>query len=379
MTDLEDALRRTLIRAVPYAPRTSEALLTRVEARYRARRRPWSALTIAAAAVAAVATVVSVTALVQHRAAPAGPATGRAVPSATATVRPVPVGTVWPQAVTRVPARLPDGRRYVPLRFLGDRTLLVMSWDSQERRALHNYDLATGTAEQITSVTGRSPENFATGGHDVAWWTIDGARAAVWVAPLAGGPPRKVTTFRGVPDHLAVAGGKVFLSATSGGLFAAPLTGGTAEPVTEAGEASLLDYPWVGTDEPAFTDLLNLRTGKRNRAVVRAGEKDIVCDSGYCALSREGQRFVRRRDGSQERPMGQTGMQPAVPFAGRLHLAATTTGYALIDLATGRAGDFGIRPGADGGLVISGLVTNGRLMSYELGAERIVIDLKNIP
>ncbi|MFC7586114.1 hypothetical protein ACFQYP_22000 [Nonomuraea antimicrobica] len=142
----------------------------------------------------------------------------------------------------------------------------------------------------------------------------------------------------------------------------------------------------MGTAARGFTDLLNLETGERDRAVVRTGETDVVCDSAYCVLSREGRWFVRRRDGSQERPMNQSaliqapGMGRDVPFAGRVQVAmSATAGYSLIDLATGEAGDFGIRPGADGMLVIVGLVASGGLVSYELGVERVVIDLESIP
>ncbi|MFC7586115.1 hypothetical protein ACFQYP_22005 [Nonomuraea antimicrobica] len=69
--------------------------------------------------------------------------------------------------------------------------MLILSWDSDGRYALHTYDLDTRTARQLTPVAGQSPENLTTGEEHVAWWVIDGDRAAVWAAPwLAARPGR---------------------------------------------------------------------------------------------------------------------------------------------------------------------------------------------
>ncbi|MFC7586116.1 hypothetical protein ACFQYP_22010 [Nonomuraea antimicrobica] len=86
MTDLEDALRQTLTRAVPYAPRTSEALVTHVETRYRARRRARRALAVTVAAVVAATGATAV--VVQNRTEPSGLTAERGAPSARASDHP---------------------------------------------------------------------------------------------------------------------------------------------------------------------------------------------------------------------------------------------------------------------------------------------------
>ncbi|MFC7646701.1 hypothetical protein ACFQX6_43725 [Streptosporangium lutulentum] len=81
---------------------------------------------------------------------PTGKPTDRAKPPAD--VIPPSIEKVWPQAVHKIPATLPDGRGYYPELLLDDRTLLVTTEIREKRRFLWSYDLNSGKPTRIAEI-----------------------------------------------------------------------------------------------------------------------------------------------------------------------------------------------------------------------------------
>ncbi|GAT70117.1 hypothetical protein PS9374_05797 [Planomonospora sphaerica] len=409
---LEENLHAALRRAAERAPRAPGALSSQVAARSRRRRARAHAL-FAAAAVVVVAggTGLAVRGAGGDTAPPvlspspastAGTASGTPSPPAV----PEPVEEVWPQAVWKIPARLPGGGKFQPRAFVDDRTVLLETWESFEKaNALHAYDLDTGDVRKVADI--RTPKGVFASGYSVGegrivWQTIEegdgdeskGTRVTkFWSVPVEGGEPAAVTTDRpvvGRGDRLTVTGGKLAFSLFEGGVFTVPLGGGTVEPVPGADRHHILLWPWVGTPgeytpdgEPSFEELLNAETGETSRATVRPGERNVRCGVTVCAGDRgDGTSFHRSRDGSQELdlPSG-VFAEPALDRFYAAHLPGSPGGQYLYDRLTGRSGDLGLRPNARGesiAITLSPGVNDGRLVAYPLKGKYVIIDLERL-
>lgn len=411
MNDLESKLSRTLTHAAARAPHAPGNLAGTVEVRYRGRRRRGQAL-LAAAAVVVLAGGTSYALRGEDiRAVPATSAT--ATPAqARLTELPAPIEQVWPEAVRKIPARLPDGRAFQPLAFLDERTLLVTTQQRSEvADAVHAYDLEGGDLRKIADVPASEDaalfsSGFTVGADQVVWWTnLEDGRTQIWSAPLAGGEARVVDTIeRSGPDTqgidgLAVTGDRVVFSLNAGGVFAVPLGGGTAKPVEGGAGLHLLSWPWAGTvdmsgpQEPQFGTIRNLETGEIRTALVRPGEKEVTCGLTVCiGWAADGTAFHRSRDGSWEKA------SPCGPSTPPGRFCATVVGsdrrplgVALYDTTTGKAADLGIRPAEGSTATTKGTVGTGPsviwtphlegdqpLLSYIVGDTRYVVDLRKI-
>ncbi|MFI6498052.1 TolB family protein [Nonomuraea typhae] len=427
MTDLEDKLSRVLSRAAERAPRAPVGLAATVKTRHR-RRRAWIAAVCAGAAVVLVAGGAG--AVVSVLGASAGP-----YPAVGVTKLPPPIEKVWPRAVHKIPAKLPDGRAYYPQLLLDDRTLLVMTGANDgKRQFLWSYDLGTGEPRRIAEIPPTKgsaifADGVAAGGGDIVWWAsykeAGSPRVArIWTVPVAGGRPRQVTDVplgnvmkQGHIGGLTVAGSDVVFAYEKGGVYRVPLSGGTPRPVKGAERHHVLQWPWVGVHrgKAVFRELLNAETGERRDAVVKAGEevrcgvdrcagvavryktvpvgrprdrsgKEIKCGTRQCPDTVRVQtvlrRFVRDRDGSHERELPATfqvgddaGLERffKVDVMGPGNQPILT----LYDADTGRSADLGIRPAAGGTTAIpdGGL---DRLMTYPMKKDMYVLDLAAI-
>lgn len=208
MNDLEDELSRLLADAAERAPRASAGLSATVRARHR-RRRARSAALLAAVAVVVVIGGAGVvvkavrTPLVPQPAANAtDKPTGRQAPPAD--VIPPSIEKVWPQAVRKIPATLPDGRDYYPQSLLDDRTLLVMTGVMDgNRQFLWSYDLNSGKPTRIAEIPPTKDsaifaDGVTAGGGNIVWWASykePGKKrvARIWTVSVRGGTPRPVT------------------------------------------------------------------------------------------------------------------------------------------------------------------------------------------
>ncbi|GII02862.1 hypothetical protein [Planobispora takensis] len=412
--DLEADLRAALGHAAERAPRAPGALSAHVVARSRRRTRGRALVAAAAAVLVAGGIGVAVRGAGDDPASPAvDPARTASAevtqsapsPSQEAAELPEPVEKVWPDAVWKIPAELPGGRKFHPLSFIDDRTLLLETWESFEKAdAIYAYELDGGRTRKITDI--RTPKGVFASGHTVGdglvvWQTIDegdgdetkGTRVTrFWSVPLGGGTPREIGTdrpVRGRGDELAVTGGRLAFSLHEGGVFTVPLGGGTVEPVPGAERHHILRWPWVGTPgeytpdtETSFEELLNAETGERNTAVVRPGERFVRCGVTTCAGSRpDGTAFHRMRDGSRERdlPGGVAFTGLAADRFETVNLPMPPGGEYLHDLVTDKSGDLGIRPDAKGeSISVQPGLGDGRLVSYPLGDEYVIIDLARI-
>ncbi|WP_248966013.1 hypothetical protein [Sphaerisporangium perillae] len=245
---------------------------------------------------------------------------------------------------------------------------------------------------------------FAAGDGHIAWWTVrktdGGLIVDIWAIPIGGGTPRKITTFPGIPHYggidLTIAEGKATWSLwKDGGVYQVPLSGGRPALIPGSEKHHLIAWPWAayprletGTSsgrvkppkEPYMGHLLNLRTGERQQATLRPGEKWLNCGITWCV----GFRSARHRDGTGERglPGGVTPIS-AQPALDRFLLlmqnrAGERLGITLYDLSTGRAVDLGI-PSSNQQIAVP--TFDYRLpgiFRYELGGEQVVVDLAAI-
>jgi hypothetical protein len=415
--DLEDVLRRTLGHASQRAPQAPSSLSAQITTHSLRRRARVQAL-VAAVAVAVVASGAVVAVRGSDSPAPTVVNPTQAPSSATATPAPSgeptseapsgkqasethePIEKVWPQAVWKIPAKLPGIRKYQPRIFIDDHTLLLETWESFEKaNAIYAYDLDGGQVRKIADI--RTPKGvfasgYTAGAGRIVWQTInqvDGSRATeFWSAPIAGGQPtviNTVTPVKGGGDHLTVVGDKLAFSVFEGGVFTVPLGGGTVEPVTGADRHHILRWPWVGTPgestpnrETSFEDLFNVETGERSKAVVRPGEENVRCGVTTCTGDRQGSpSFYRLRDGSQERDLpGSAALGLGADRFQTVFSPRPRGGQYMIDLVTGKTGDLGLPPPDAKGQSISVQpgIGDDRLVSYPVKGEHVVIDLTKI-
>ncbi|UBU13152.1 TolB family protein [Nonomuraea gerenzanensis] len=430
MTDLEEQLSRVLSGAAHHAPQASPGLAATVKTRHR-RRRTRAAAAYAVAAVVLVVGGAGVAVNALGTSAAPQPAVGPTrEPEPPADRIPPPVEQVWPQAVHKIPAKLPDGRAYYPQLLLDEHTLLVMTGvQDGDRQFLWSYDLRDGRPTRIAEIPPTKgsaifADGVTAGGGDIVWWAsykeAGGPRVArIWTVPATGGRPRPVTDVplgnvmkQGHINGLTVVGSDVVFAYEKGGVHRVPLSGGTPRPVKGAERHHVLQWPWVGVHrgQAVFRDLLNVETGERRDAVVKAGEqvrcgvercagvaveyrtvkverrrdasgKEIRCGDRRCPETARTQtitrRFVRDRDGSAERELPrdfQIGDDAGLErfFKVTLNGPGGEPVLTLWDADTGRSADLGLRrdPIPDGGL--------DRLMAYPIKNEMYVLDLAAI-
>jgi hypothetical protein len=395
--DLENDLTRVIGRAAESAPQAPSDLPTQVMGRSR-RRRTRTLASVTALAASAVVVVAGGVALSVRglQEAPQVAVEPAPAPSAERDTMPGPVEQVWPDAVRKIPAKLPEGRKLRPVIFLDDRTLLMQTWASHEKAdALYAYELDTDLTRKITDI--RTPKGvfasaFTAGAGRIFWQTIEDTRTRLWSVPVAGGEPAAVPTdtpIRQGADKLTVTGDRLAFSAfRGGGVFTVPLDGGAVTPVENAGRHHILSWPWVGTpgeytpdEEPSFEELYNVETGELSKALVRPGDRYVRCGVTTCVgVNAAGKPFFRLRDGSQERELREGALHGlSQDRFMTVRLPRPAQGEALVDLVTGKSGDLGLRPDAKGQMVsVQPGITNDRLVWYELKDKLVIIDLARI-
>ncbi|WP_431898378.1 TolB family protein [Nonomuraea sp. bgisy101] len=431
MNDLEDKLSRVLAGAADQAPQASTGLSAAVEAGHRRRRARTTAALAAAAIIMVIGGAGTMVNALRTSAAPP-PAVSATEPAERRSDRaeppvdkiPPPIEEVWPQAVHKIPAKLPDGRTYHPQLLLDEHTLLVMTGAFSrtgryegDRQFLWSFDLNSGKPRQIAEIppTKNSmivADGVAAGGGNIVWWASykeAGKQrvARIWTVPASGGTPRLVTEVpldnvmkKGHIDGLSVVGSDVVFAYEKGGVYRVPLSGGRQQPVKGAERHHILEWPWVGAHrrDAVFRELLNVETGERRVAVVNADER-VRCGIDRCSgavirkhvVRKKGRAFtweeilrtfVRDRDGSRERELP-VGSRPGDDAGLERFFKVILNGpdmmqaVGLYDVDTGKSADLGVRSDArgqmaepDGGL--------DRLMAYPVGDKMYVVDLAAI-
>ncbi|MFD1541555.1 hypothetical protein [Nonomuraea guangzhouensis] len=389
---LEDDLHRVIGSASERAPHAPIDFSARIAARSRRRRTRGQALVAAVAVVIVAGGIGLVARGTSDDSAPI--AVRPAQTPASSSTLPDPIEKVWPEAVWKIPAKLPGGRKFQPRAFIDDHTLLLETWESFEKAdAVYAYDLDTGQTRKITDIStpkGVYASGYVVGGGRIVWQTIENMRTRFWYVPVSGGEPAAIDTDRAVEgrgDELAVVGDKLAFSLHEGGVFTVPLGGGTVTPVAGADRHHILRWPWVGTpgeytpdNEPSFEELLNVETGQTSKAVIHPGEQNVRCGVLTCVGRRPGQSpFYRLRDSSQERELPDSTLGLAYDRFMTVPLGQPHGGQALLDLASGKSADLGLRLNAKGeGSSIQPGPTGDGLVAYELKDQYVIIDLTKI-
>ncbi|MFI6923900.1 hypothetical protein ACIBIZ_28455 [Nonomuraea spiralis] len=397
--DLEDDLHRVLMRGAEGAPQAPAGFPAQIVGRSR-RRRGRSHAVAAALAVVVVAGGVGWAVRGQGDNAPVvldPVATPSASDVTTRAPVPSPIEQVWPQAVWKIPAKLPGVKKYQPRIFIDDHTVLLETWESFEKAdAIYAYDLTTGGHRKIANI--RTPKgvyasNYAAGQDRIVWQTIDDMRTTFWSVPIAGGKPEPIPTdapVEGRADTVVVVGDRVAFSVTEGGVFTLPLTGGAVTPVADAERHHILRWPWVGTpgqrtpdNEPSFEEIRNVETGETSKALVRPGDQYVRCGVTTCVGVAAGDKpFYRLRDGSKERQIQEPAMTGVAydRFMTVWTLDQRVRRQLLLDLATGKSGDLGLHltPGGKGSFSVEPGISANNLVAYPLGDDYVIIDLTRI-
>ncbi|MFB9680422.1 TolB family protein [Streptosporangium vulgare] len=419
MTDIEDKLIRVLAGAADQVPERARIdLSVAVGSRHRPRRAPAALLAAMAVVVVAGGAGTAVRTLGSSAVRqPAVNATGTQGPTPqpdpVPEEKPPPIEKVWPRALHKISAKLPDGRAYHPQSLLDDRTLLVMTGASDGRKQfLWSYDLKTGEPRRITEIPTRNStlyaEGVTAGGGDIVWWASykDPGRqrvARIWTVPVGGGTPRKVADVplenvmkKGHIRALEVVGRDVVFSRESGGVYRVPLRGGEPRAVPGTAGQHLLRWPWVGHHTnrgtsakrndaatlTVFAKLFDAETGKWRDAVVKPYETFVRCGVDRCygqslPKGSNPRKFVRDRDGSRDRTLP-FDVQIDDPGLERFYKRMPRGGGVfLYDLVTGTSADLGVRRDERGNTSIPDGGFD-RLMTYRVGEKMYVVDLAAI-
>ncbi|GAA1000821.1 hypothetical protein GCM10009555_104380 [Acrocarpospora macrocephala] len=353
--------------------------------------------------------------------------------AAPATDLPPPLTDVWPEAVRELPLRLPNGKLYTPILFLDRDRMLIKSQSGVEKAdLLSSYDLRTGEVKELARLVAR-PEmvrpasDFAVGSGTIVWRTVRRERGDhvtdIWTAPVTGGAATVRATTR--PDRLrgdlllhasssatayadpfhglSVAGGNVYWSSATAGLWRLPLTGG-APPARVPGTAGyhLLAYPWMAWPDqfgrplrisspsptpavlPAYGELLNVETGQTRTAVI---PPSWTCGLTRCLGplpgSRDQDAATQSRDGSAQRRLPSLGTMGATIAQDRFSVLRVygephkVVAVALVDLKTGEAGLVGMR-GVENGLARQTFSHDSDLYHFKQNGKMIIVDLRAI-
>ncbi|GAA4080242.1 hypothetical protein [Nonomuraea soli] len=272
-------------------------------------RRVWRPLAAAAAVIVAVAATVAV--LRWSRDLPQPPAQREVAGSG----EPAPVERLWPDAVHELPLKLPGQTVYRPELFLDAGRLLIRTGkgDSADPPVWWSYDVESGSHRRLVTfeppaATDHTSAVVMGGGH-LAWFTVSygsiKGRLDLWAVPVTGGTPRKVASIRqsmkyGDIDALEIVGDRIVWSrGIAGGVYTAPVSGGSPRLVEGGRSLHLLRWPWATAPprragdrvepRPIFRRLVNLETGEERGSPSDA----ITCSLSWCTTMRG----VRARDG----------------------------------------------------------------------------------
>jgi hypothetical protein len=287
---------------------------------------------------------------------------------------PATLAQAWPNArPVALPAVLPDGWTYAPMGVVdasttvgfagspGDKqTALVVLTDPAHPRQLQT--VAPGGGAYIDAVAATN---------DQVYWirsTFDATgqeHAVVWVADLAGGPPRQLAeagapALRGSRYELQIVDGRVYwvTTPTTGTptteVHSVAINGGTVDTQTVDGTLALTAWPWLTTGVGALgshTELVNLRTNQ-TIAVPTLADQQLTCSPTWCRVVTSGPGggtvVLMRPDGRDKQTIAEAGEGAALADVALLdrfevltrpasnNRASTSQRLVLYDLSTRR-------------------------------------------
>ncbi|MEJ3742221.1 hypothetical protein WEI85_02825 [Actinomycetes bacterium KLBMP 9797] len=273
------------------------------------------------------------------------------------------VAEVWPDAVHRLPATLPDGAKYTVYAVLGDERYLVGRVENPPLAAQGPlvFDVRTGTATSL------APTGDASGGvlmakvvgDQVVWMREDGARE-LWVARLDGTGARRLAELpdRTWPRFTTTADAVLLAQDIASDppteplsrIWRVPLSGGAAVPLPDStGWALAHDGSWLTTQVSVsgitpheHGELWNVATGQKLRWIADARVGLLNCGPRWCSGFQAENRVVfQRLDGTGYVELPYTGHLDAAQ-GGRLAVGSLIDGEEVADIVwdreTGRAG-----------------------------------------
>lgn len=308
-THLEDRLTSVLADAADVAPMPGYDPVDAVRGRQRRRRNRHVA--VAAACAVAVATAGSVTAVrvavptVDHRVGSV--VSPDRIPDFARLSSPE---KVWPRAVHRLPAELPDGSGYAVSQVLGDGKYLVLL--GRDKVAPSVFDQRAGTVTPVATPDrfeglARPDVTMARAIGDRVVWFVSGFRSnkwlhEAWTAPLRGGTPVRLAVMTdGVGPRFMVAGNGIAWEQqlsdpeSPGGISSVirtvSLDGGEVRDVPGTVGFTLAQVePWVTTQRIATGlypktsgELLNVVTGERRRWTANDKIQFLRCGPTWCS------------------------------------------------------------------------------------------------
>lgn len=393
-SDLDEQLTRTLARAAEDAPMPGYDPVSEVRGRQRRRRRRRAG--VAAVCAVAVATVAVLTG-VRLAVPPPDPGpeyvfSPDRIPDFTNLPGPQ---KVWPNAVHRLPATLPDGSRYTVAAVLGEDRYLVARGTLFGEAAPSVFDTRAGTVTSLATpaVTDGLTNARVLMAREVngrVVWFLEGTRnnrpvregfREVWVAPVGGGAATRLAILPdGTAPRFSVAGDTIIWeqeSRSKGGgvrrvVRSVSLDGGKPVDVPDS-VGFVLAYvgPWItnqlGVGTPRKSgELRNVVTGQRLAWTANSQIQSLRCGPTWCTGRGVIDRVaLQSLDGSEPVELPWTGELSPLDggrFAvGQLDLPATTLHLAW-DRTTGRAAGIAV-PRADG--ESPGFGWNNQLADFE--------------
>ncbi len=411
-SDLEERLTRALARAAEDAPLPAGDPVGAVRRRQRRRRRRRAGAAAACAVAVATAAVLTGTRL----AAPAPPPEYVFSPDRIPDFADLPgPQRVWPDAVHRLPARLPDGSRYSVVAVLGgDRHLVTRNVQSGEA-APSVFDTRRGTvtvldSPALTAGLAMSRILMAREVNGKAVWFLEGSRdnrigREAWAAPLDGGPPIRLTDLPdGSAPRFAAAGDAVMWEQEAPGshrspegpsvsIRSVPLTGGPAVDVPDTRDRQLADAePWItdqrldgGAAPKTSGELRNVVTGERVRWTAAADLQYVRCGPAWCTGGASGDRIGLQSPDGGGRVDLPVGGEWSPTGDGRLavgHLRVPGgTAHVVWDRTTGRAATVSVQGESGSALSADGLIPSADFEPEVLTVaasddELVVLDLR---
>lgn len=369
-THLEDRLTGLLADAADTAPMPEYDPMEAVRGRQKRRRRRHVA--VAAACAAAVATTGSVVAVnaavpaVDHRVGTV--VSPDRIPNFASLAGPE---KVWPEAVHRLPDRLPDGSQYAVAQVLTDGRYLVAR--AHDTVAPSVYDRRAGTVTPVATVAqfnglAMARLQMARAVGDRVVWFVSGFRDnqpvhEAWTVSLRGGAPVRLASMPdGAMPRFMVVGNAIAWeqripgSAESAGgprdvIRMVSLDGGAPRDVPGTDGYTLAQVaPWITTQRLASGitpktsgELRNVATGERLRWTAHERIQFLRCGPTWCAGTGFGGVALQNLDGTGYTELNYGGTL-APRMAGRLAVGSLDLPdgprQVVWDRTTGRAAQY---------------------------------------